>query len=202
MEQLTSVLKQAGHPRPGPVAAQRFTTLHQPALQADEVTTRTKARLMLVLVRQLLPVMEAIASYEQEIARLFLPHADSPLIRSLPRAGKRLAPRLVAELGDDRRRSQNAASLPAVAGTSPVPDERGKEAKPHRRYACSKPLRTALQQFARAVYPERSLGVGRLSAQARPRQKPQRGGARSGQHLGQDSLCLVDQTGGLPNQPL
>jgi hypothetical protein len=121
VEQLTSVLKQAGHPRPGPVAAQLFTKLHQPALQADEVTTRTKARLMLVLVRQLLPVVEAIASYDQEIERLFLTHADSRLIRSLPRAGKRLAPRLLAELGDDRCRYQNAASLQAVAGTSPVP---------------------------------------------------------------------------------
>jgi transposase len=148
VEQLTSVLKQAGHPRPGPVAAQLFTKLHQPALQADEVTTRTKARLMLVLVRQLLPVVEAIASYDQEIERLFLTHADSPLMRSLPRAGKRLAPRLLAELGDDRHRYQNAASLQAVAGTSPVPYESGKYAKPHRRYACIKPLRNALQQFA------------------------------------------------------
>jgi hypothetical protein len=148
VEQHTSVLKQAGHPRPGTVAAQLFTKLHQPALQADEVTTRTKARLMLVLVRQLLPVVEAIASYDQEIERLFLTHADSRLIRSLPRAGKRLAPRLLAELGDDRHRYQNAASLQAVAGTSPVPYESGKYAKPHRRYACIKPLRNALQQFA------------------------------------------------------
>ena len=75
-------------------------------------------------------------------------HADSCLIRSLPRAGKRLAPRLLAELGDDRRRYQNAASLQAVAGTSPVPYESGKYARPHRRYACIKPLRNALQQFA------------------------------------------------------
>ena len=69
-------------------------------------------------------------------------------MRSLPRAGKRLAPRLLAELGDDRRRYQNAASLQALAGTSPVPYESGKYAKPHRRYACIKPLRNALQQFA------------------------------------------------------
>jgi transposase len=147
-EHLTSVLKQAGHPTPEQAAIKLVETLHQPALHADEVTTRTKSRLMLALVRQLEPVMEEIASYDREIERLFLTHADSRLVRSLPRAGKRLAPRLLAELGDDRRRYQNAASLQALAGTSPVPYESGKYAKPHRRYACIKPLRNVLQQFA------------------------------------------------------
>jgi len=147
-EQIATVLKQAGHPTPEKQAAKMVATLHQPALQADEVTTRTKARLLLALVRQLLPVLEEIASYDQEIERLFLTHADSQIFRSLPRAGKRLAPRLLAELGEDRRRYQNAASLQALAGTSPVPYESGKYAKPHRRYACIKPLRNALQQFA------------------------------------------------------
>jgi transposase len=147
-EHLTSVLKQAGHPKAGHMAAKLFQTLHQPQLTADPITTRTKSRLMLALVRQLLPVIEEIASYDQEIERLFLTHADRCLIRSLPRAGKRLAPRLLAELGDDRHRYRNAASLQALAGTSPVPYESGKYAKPHRRYACIKPLRNALQQFA------------------------------------------------------
>jgi transposase len=146
-DHLTRVLKQAGHPTPKQTAAKLVETLHQPALHADEVTTRTKSRLMLALVRQLEPVMEEIANYDREIDRLFLTHADRCLIRSLPRAGKRLAPRLLAELGDDRRRYQNAASLQALAGTSPVPDVCGKYAKPHRRYACIKPLRNALQQF-------------------------------------------------------
>jgi len=66
-------------------------------------------------------VIEEIASYDREIGRLFLTHADSCLVRSLPRAGKRLAPRLLAELGDDRQRSRNAASLQALAGTRPLP---------------------------------------------------------------------------------
>ncbi len=148
VDQFISVLKQAGHPTPEPAAAKLAATLQQPFLHADEVTTRTQARLMLALVRQLLPVIEEIAAYDREIERLFLTHADSRLIRSLPRAGKRLAPRLLAELGEDRHRYQTAASLQALAGTSPVPYESGKYAKPHRRYACIKPLRNVLQQFA------------------------------------------------------
>jgi len=104
--------------------------------------------LLLALIRQLVPVMQEIAAYDKEIERLFLTHADSHLFSHLPRVGKRLAPRLLAEIGDDRERYQNAASLQALAGTSPVPYESGNYAKPHRRYACIKPLRNVLQQFA------------------------------------------------------
>src|SRR5438270_7566958 len=53
-EQIKQGLKRAKHPNPTPVAAEIFQRLHQPHLQADAITTRTKSRLMLVLVRQLL----------------------------------------------------------------------------------------------------------------------------------------------------
>jgi len=84
----------------------------------------------------------------RRLSGLFLTHADSPRFRSLPRAGKRLAPRLWAEIGADRSRYANAASLQALAGTSPVLFQSGTYSKPHRRYACIKPLRNAMQQFA------------------------------------------------------
>jgi hypothetical protein len=103
---------------------------------------------MLVLVKQLQPLVEEIAHYDKEIERLFVAHADSSHFRSLPRAGKRLAPRLLAEIGHDRSRYADAASLQALAGTSPVLFQSGTYSKPHRRYACIKPLRNALQQFA------------------------------------------------------
>jgi transposase len=106
------------------------------------------SRLMLALARQLLPVMDEIASYDREIERLFLSHADNEVWSSLPRAGKRLAPRLLVEIGDDRDRYQDAASLQALAGTSPVPYESGNYAKARQRSACLKPLRNALYQFA------------------------------------------------------
>jgi Transposase IS116/IS110/IS902 family len=156
----------------------------------------------LALVRQLLPVIEEIANYDREIERLFLTHADSRLIRSLPRAGKRLAPRLLAELGDDRRRSQNAASLQALAGTSPVPYESGKEDTPHRRYACIKPLRNALQQFAWQSTQAETWAMDYYQRKRAEAQKPQRGGARPGERLVSDHLCFVDQAGGIPARHL
>jgi len=45
-------------------------------------------------------------------------------------------------------------SLQALAGTSPVLYESGKYSKAHRRYACSKPLRNALHQFAKPRTPQ------------------------------------------------
>lgn len=75
-------------------------------------------------------------------------HADNVLFASLPRAGKRLAPRLLAEIGDDRSRYADMAGVKALAGTVPVCFASVNYAKAHRRSACLKPLRNAMQQFA------------------------------------------------------
>ncbi len=146
--QIQEVLRRAKHPNPLPVATQIVERLHQPHLQADAITTRTKSRLMLVLVGQLLPLIEQIAQYDKEIDTLFLTHEDHEIFASLPRAGQRLAPRLLAEIGDDRNRYQDASSLQALAGTSPVLFQSGMYSKAHRRLGCIKPMRNALHQFA------------------------------------------------------
>src|SRR6266508_3161056 len=148
LEAIAATLKTAGHTRAAQAARTIHQQLQQPHLVADAVTTRTKARLLLALLAQLQPVMDQIAEYDKEIERLFLRHADSALFASLPRAGKRLAPRLLAEIGDQRTRYADAAGLQALAGTAPVCFESGNYAKAHRRYACLKPLRNAMQQFA------------------------------------------------------
>src|SRR2546423_6894491 len=56
--QIAQVLKEAGHPTAAKVAPKILETLHQPQLTADAITLRTKARLMQVLVKQLLPLVE------------------------------------------------------------------------------------------------------------------------------------------------
>ncbi|GHO61343.1 mini-circle putative transposase for IS117 [Ktedonobacter sp. SOSP1-52] len=147
-EELCTVLKQAGHPMYKKVAASIFEALREPSLQADSITIKTRSRLMLALMAQLLPLVEQIAAYEKEIAQLFLTHPDSQIFESLPGASKRLAPRLLAEWGDDRKRYANPNSIQALAGTSPVPFESGNYAKVHQRLACIKPLRNAFYQFA------------------------------------------------------
>jgi transposase len=148
VQEIDATLRKGGHSNPTKVAAQIWHTLQQPQLVADAVTTRTKSRLMLALVSQLVPLLEQIAAYDKEIKRLFLTHADTEVFSSLPGAGKRLAPRLLAEWGDDRSRYSGSSSVQALAGTAPVAFQSGNYAKAHKRFACLKPLRNALYQFA------------------------------------------------------
>lgn len=147
-EQFAELLKRAGHPTPAKVASTIVDAVHQPQLRADPITIKTKSRLMLALVAQLMPLIEQIKAYDQEITDRFLTHADSQIFDSLPGAGKRLAPRLLAEWGEDRKRYSDPRSIQALAGTCPVPWKSGEYATVHQRFACVKPLRNALHHFA------------------------------------------------------
>ncbi len=122
--------------------------LQAPQLVADPVTVRSKARLLLALLAQLEPLLAQIAAYDTAIAELFRSHPDAALFLILPGCGQRLAPRLLAEMGDDRTRYASAASLQALAGTAPRPRKSGTYATVRRRGACVKPLRNALHAFA------------------------------------------------------
>jgi transposase len=148
LDKITATLRAGKHTNPTRAAPKIFEELHRPQLVASEVIVRAKSRLMLSLVKQLLVVIEEIANYDKAISTLFLTHNDQELWSSLPRAGKRLAPRLLAEWGDDRSRYADATSVQTLAGTAPVPFQSGNYAKAHKRFACVKPLRNALHQFA------------------------------------------------------
>jgi transposase len=104
MEELAVLLRQHHHPTPNATAQAISDRVHQPHLEADPITPRTKSRLLLALVRQLAPLLDQIKQYDAEIARLVLSHPDSGIFSSRPRAGKRLAPRLLAGWGDERER--------------------------------------------------------------------------------------------------
>jgi transposase len=148
IEEIAALLKRHGHPRPNQTAERIVRKLREPHLKADAITTRTKARLMLALVSQLSPLLDQIKAYDQEIGRLFKSHSDSELFSSLPGAGKRLAPRLLAGWGDDRSRYASAASIQALAGTSPVAYQSGNYRKVRKRYGCVKAFRNTLHLFA------------------------------------------------------
>ncbi len=148
-DEIAQVLTAGAHPYPKTKAARIRAKLRLPHLEASEITVRAKSRLMLALVSQLLPLIQQIAEYDKEISRLFELHPDSAIFASLPGAATRVAPRLLAEWGDDRERHADASSVQALAGTSPVAVQSGNHARAHKRYACSKPLRNAMHQFAR-----------------------------------------------------
>lgn len=174
-EQIATVLQAAGHTGAAAKALAIQQALRQPQLQADAGLTRARSRLTGTLVGQLQVLLRDLPAYDAEITRLFLSHSDSKVFASLPRAATRLAPRLLAEWGDDRGRYATAASVQALAGTAPVPFESGTFSTVHRRYACSKPFRNALHQFAwqsvqqeawAAAYYQRKRAAGKSHSMA------------------------------------
>jgi transposase len=72
LDELTATLRAGKHTNPRQAAPKIFEELHRPQLVASEVIVRAKSRLMLSLVKQLLVVIEEIASYDKAIRPLFL----------------------------------------------------------------------------------------------------------------------------------
>ncbi|MBV9671367.1 MAG: IS110 family transposase, partial [Verrucomicrobia bacterium] len=71
------------------------------------------------------------------------------LVGSLPGAGPKIAPRLLAEIGDDRQRFEgNGQALQSFGGTAPVTVRSGKKRQVHQRWACDKYLRHAIHLFS------------------------------------------------------
>src|SRR5258707_527260 len=117
-------------------------------LHALPGVARAKARLMAALRAQLAVLTTQVAAFDQAIQQLFAQHADSAVFASLPGAGRRLAPRLLAEWGADRTRYASAASVRALAGTAPVLFQRGAFRGVRRRRARVNSWRHALSHFA------------------------------------------------------
>lgn len=146
--EIAAFLKKHKHPRPNQTAVSIWQKAQEPQLKASAPTVRAKCRLMLALVGQLEVVQEQISAYDEEINRLFQLHSDGRIFASLPGAAGRLAPRLLAEWGDDRERYENAAVVQALAGTSPVLFQSGKYRFARQRKSCVKPFRRAAHLFA------------------------------------------------------
>ena len=99
------------------------------------------ARVLQTLERQLL-------TYRAAIEALFAEHPDSGLFGSLPGAGPKLGPRLLAEMGDNRDRFAAPQSLQCHAGTAPVTIQSGQLLRHRLRHACDATLRSTVHQWA------------------------------------------------------
>jgi transposase len=148
VEEITATLRHGKFPNFTQAAAAIVAEGHRPQLEASTITVRTNSRLRLSLVKHLLVVLESLASHEKEMQARFLTHPDHERWSSLPRAGKRLAPRRLSEGGDDRTRSGDAQSVQELAGTAPVPFQSGTSARAPTRFACVNPWRNDRDQFA------------------------------------------------------
>jgi transposase len=177
--QVHALLVEAHYPRSLQeiaLKAQRLQAqLQAPQLRATPALSRAKSRLMLAIVAQLQVVGEHIVAYDQAVQRLFQQHPDYTLFVSLPGAGRRIAPRLLAEWGDEPERYASAADAQALAGTAPVVFQSGQYRGVRRRRACINPFRQALYHLAgesvilepwAKTYYERKRAQGKTHAMA------------------------------------
>ena len=202
VEELATLLKQARYPGARQKAQQLVARLQQPCLQATEVTTRTKARLMLALVAQLEPLLTQIADYDKEIEHLFLSHADSECSSRLCQGPERV---LLLDCWPNWATIAAGMRVPAVckrwlARRRALPER--DVSKGPSSLGLYQALAQCLAPICLAKYPFRSLGQGVLPAQANRGEEPYGRGQSPGQCVGAHSLCRLANQGSVSNHHL
>ena len=123
--------------------------LQQPQLEVPEHVVRAKARLLEVLVAQLITLRDAVESYNERVRSFFASMPAAELVRLL--AGAKtgtIVATLWAELGDAKDRWQSFRHLQAEAGVVPVTQASGKSRVVKFRFCCNKILRHAAYWLA------------------------------------------------------
>ncbi|MHC4407248.1 MAG: IS110 family RNA-guided transposase [Planctomycetota bacterium] len=114
----------------------------------SQATTNAKSMLAVALAGQLRVLQSHLDKFRKEIEKLFAKHPDHDVFGSLPGAGEKLAPRLLAELGDDRERFDSHEALQCHTGTAPVSYQSGQIKRVRFRRACQTGLRHTVHLWA------------------------------------------------------
>lgn len=127
LARLRDVLKKAGRSRGLDAEAQRL----RDALRAEQMrqlplVEEAMGRQALALLRQLDAACASAADLEAAATESFNQHPDAGIITSFPGIGALTGARVLAEIGDDRSRFQDARGLKAYAGAAPITRASGK----------------------------------------------------------------------------
>lgn len=117
-------------------------------LTTDQAIVAPGVLMLKAIIQQLRVFDQAVRTFDEEIASLLARHEDADLFTNLPGAGAALAPRLLAAMGSDRNRFENAAAIQTYSGIAPVTKKSGRSRVVHRRYACPKFIRQTFHEFA------------------------------------------------------
>ena len=109
-----------------------------------EAVTAAKSVLATALVRLLQTLELQLASYRLLITECFKQHPDYHVFASLPGAGPKLAPRLLAELVALQPLADQPQVLQCLAGMAPVSYQSGKVSVVYLRRQCNRFLRATL----------------------------------------------------------
>lgn len=151
-----------------------FARAERFASPSTSVTT-AKSLLAVTLAKQLLTLQAQIKEYRRRIEQVFCDHPDGGIFGSLPGGGKKLAPRLLGEMGANRQVFDSAEALQCYAGTAPVTKTSGKSRWVNIRRACNKVLRVTVHLWADEsrhqcawadAYYQRKRAQGKSHAQA------------------------------------
>ena len=118
-----------------------------PAIQ-DRAVIEAKGAVVQVIAQLLRSLMEGIAKLDRKIEEAAGAHPDFFIFQSLPGAGAALAPRLLAVLGSQRDRYDNADEVQKHTGIAPVTESSGKKKWVHFRWACAKFPRQSFHEWA------------------------------------------------------
>jgi transposase len=135
LAQLRSALKRAGRTRGIDAEAIRLRAVfraewaHQPPAVEDALGMQ-----LLALLRQLDAACQAGDDLAQAVEASFRDHPDAEILLSFPGLGVQLAARVLAEIGDDRRRFADARGLKSYAGSAPITRASGKKSFVGRRF--------------------------------------------------------------------
>lgn len=111
-------------------------------------TIAAKSLLAVSLGLLLQTIQRQLEAYRARIAATFARHPDHDLFGTLPGAGQKLAPRLLAEIGDNRAEFARAESLQCLGGTAPLTIKTGKTCYQRVRFACNTTLRATVHLWA------------------------------------------------------
>jgi len=114
----------------------------------SSAVTSAKSFLAVALAQQLRLLENQLNDYRQRIAKLFADHPDQDVFGSLPGAGEKLAPRLLAELGRNRAEFDSPQALQCYAGAAPVSFQSGQVHRVHLRRGCNHWLRATVHLWA------------------------------------------------------
>ena len=118
------------------------------AASPNAAVTAAKSLLAVSIAKQLRTLQTQLDEYRARIIDIFGKHPDADLFGSLPGAGEKLAPRLLAELGSDRRVFDNPQALQCYAGAAPLTQQSGGKRRVLFRRACNTTLRATVHLWA------------------------------------------------------
>jgi len=108
---------------------------------SDPAVTHVQSHVALDAVAKLKAIDRSMKQCRKHIEELYAKHPDADIFRSLPGAGKKLGPRLLADFGSQRDRYGSHHVVQQLAGTAPVTWSSGQSRKVKIRWACRKPFR-------------------------------------------------------------